>query len=384
MWDLFGIAWNALEMEDVGRFLADADDEPLLWEAKGDTLDPHHVRKTVCGFANSVEGGYLILGASKTAATGQWKLDGMDFKEEPRPWIQKIVRESGLRPVPVVDAHAWSTSKRRHVAVVRVDPIAVPPCVCRGTVYERVSGATMPVKEPIRLAELYERGRGAHMRGQTVADAAARRLIALPSHQKIDRPEFPQLALGLATVAYKPDISSRLFTETFVRSIRSVIATTLGADDTSGPPIVTQQALQIDAVPRSMMMDTAWIVRADWDGGVGVYYGWREDDLYHIESYLPQVLAKAWPAALELVAALPDRASDPETLGGYGPFYVTIMAAGGHFPANEGKEGRLADLRLVQRGPFFTDPGPANQLPGIERELRRSIGQWAYEPDEPR
>ena len=47
-------------------------------------------------------------------------------------------------------------------------------------------------------------------------------------------------------------------------------------------------------------------------------------------------------------------------LGGYGPFYATIMVAGGPFAANDGSEdqdiaARVKDLPIVQRGPFFKD-----------------------------
>jgi hypothetical protein len=62
---IFGAAWNNLGLDDLARFLGDAEPEPPLWEAKGVEANPGTVRKQVCGFANSHEGGYLIIGASQ-------------------------------------------------------------------------------------------------------------------------------------------------------------------------------------------------------------------------------------------------------------------------------------------------------------------------------
>jgi hypothetical protein len=68
---IFGVPWTELDLPDVEAFLEQADDEPLLWEAKGTQLDPNEVRRQVCGFANSHEGGFLILGASRAKGGGR-------------------------------------------------------------------------------------------------------------------------------------------------------------------------------------------------------------------------------------------------------------------------------------------------------------------------
>ncbi len=67
---IFGVPWNDPKLEHVEEFLADAGPEPLLWEAKGIKADKSEIRRQVCGFANSHEGGYLIIGANETA--GCW------------------------------------------------------------------------------------------------------------------------------------------------------------------------------------------------------------------------------------------------------------------------------------------------------------------------
>jgi hypothetical protein len=73
---IFGPSWAQLQLPDVEAFLQDAPSEPLEWEAKGD-FDPNSIRRQVCGFANSHNGGYLILGAQRRGDS--WTLDGVGF-----------------------------------------------------------------------------------------------------------------------------------------------------------------------------------------------------------------------------------------------------------------------------------------------------------------
>jgi Schlafen, AlbA_2 len=98
---IFGVPFDELALEHVRTFLAGAEDESILWEAKGGGERPHPrvVRKAVCGFANS-RGGYLILGADRPDDT--WSLSGIDFGsnvEEPRTWLDQVIRD-GMSPVP--------------------------------------------------------------------------------------------------------------------------------------------------------------------------------------------------------------------------------------------------------------------------------------------
>ena len=56
MLTIFGAPWAELSLEDVKGFLDQADDEPLLWEAKGTKLEKN-------------------------------EFDGVHFPDEPRTWI---------------------------------------------------------------------------------------------------------------------------------------------------------------------------------------------------------------------------------------------------------------------------------------------------------
>jgi hypothetical protein len=52
---IFGPPWGDLELASVATYLAGAEDDPLLWEAKA-TADDHAARKEVGAFGNSHDG----------------------------------------------------------------------------------------------------------------------------------------------------------------------------------------------------------------------------------------------------------------------------------------------------------------------------------------
>jgi predicted HTH transcriptional regulator len=183
---IFNATWPELTLNDVREFLREADDEALLWEAKGTKLDPGEVRRQVCAFADSHEGGYLILGATQAPADHEerWALDGVTFPGgEPPAWIANVIRdtERGVRPAPDFDVQAWQAAAG-HVAVVRVTPTSTPPCLANGTVFERVPGQTITVRDPQRLSDLFARGDKAHVDAQARADRAAAELHDAEAH----------------------------------------------------------------------------------------------------------------------------------------------------------------------------------------------------------
>ena len=212
---IFGVRWDDLGLADLGRFLADAEPEPLLWEAKGIEVRADEVRRQVCGFANSHEGGYLIIGATQ-ARDRSWSLDGVEFPDEPPTWIGNVVGNRGVNPYPDgLDTRTLPTSGGRHVAVVHVPPTPTPPCNAHGTVYERVSGRTISVREPLRLAQLFARGDQARTEAQSKADVAARWMLIEGRELRQYAPTNIQFGLGLAAAGYLANISARLFGEPF-------------------------------------------------------------------------------------------------------------------------------------------------------------------------
>ena len=64
-------------------FFAEAADEGLTWEAKGNAIRPEHVIEAASAFGNSLLGGYLVLGASQAKKGGPWTVDGWRFPAHP-------------------------------------------------------------------------------------------------------------------------------------------------------------------------------------------------------------------------------------------------------------------------------------------------------------
>lgn len=365
---VFGPAWADLELEHVEAFLEqDAEDEPLLWEAKGTKLDRHEIRKQVCGFANSHEGGYLILGAKRQGE--RWALDPLEFPEEPAPWINKLIRDGGVRPIPDIDTRPFPAGNGRHVAVVRVDRVASPPCNARGTVYERVSGETIPVRDPQRLADLFARGDQAHRVAEMTAFEAAKSAFYEAGKDSTYEETHVQFAVGLSCIGRANDIGARLFTSVLEERA------TAGARDlvASGPfsPMVDPQWGQTRLVARSQsggFADRAAIVMAKWDGSVAVYDRIATEYTV-VESLVDHRVSLAWEIARDLQGLL----------GGFGDSYLAllVMPAPIRAQATDSSSGQWV---RVTRGPTGIDPTRA-QLASIRRELERAAGARTYEPD---
>jgi len=377
---IFGAPWAELELEHIRQFLADAPPEPLLWEAKGVEANPHMVRKQVCGFANSHEGGYLVIGADQ-ANDGAWSLEGVPFRDEPPVWVSNIVgdRERGVRPYPDgLDTKAWTTEDGRQVAVVRVPPIATPPCISHGVVYERVSGKTIAVTEPLRLAELFARGDQARRAAEVKATAAAvdamKRGRSHPSHADT----HIQFGLGLAAAGYLPDISSRLFGVPFEQGVISSIQTVLTQDGLPTPggpsivPDVTQDARQFESRAGDPRLGHSWIIRATWNGSIGIYWVQGVTQT-RVESVVDGPVRTAWMAADEIL----------DMLAPQGSRHIAVVMAGAMFPPNPADQATWEQSHpehpLVGRGPI--DRGVNDTIiASIARELRRATGEMAYEP----
>lgn len=374
---IFGVPWSELTLERVASYLDDAEGEPLLWEAKGTRLDAHAVRKEVGAFGNSHDGGYLILGAEQDEA---WELTGCEFPTEPQVWVSQAIHD-GIRPVPPFDVRAFPVDER-HVAVVRVQPSSVPPCIVRGTVYERVPGAAIPVKAPERLAELFRRGDIAREQAESGARDGARWLMIDGVGRGSSIPGAGedglkvQAAVALAPTGMLPDVSSRLFTRPFEEALsEAVLALHAGPRlPTAAPPELSWSqdtlAVDLDAID---VARTHWRVQASWNGVIGIYYLIDVTEVV-IESLVERVIGAAWGAGVELL----------RRLAATGPMYVAVTAAGGPFPPNVPNIVAPLQDRFLElgRGPVALDEDPAAHLQRIQRELRRSLGEHAYEDDD--
>lgn len=389
---IFGPEWLDLTLDDVRAYLDAADDEPLLWEANGTSLDPREVRRQVCAFANNHDGGYLILGAHRPPATDdepepRWVLDGLQFPDEPRPWISNVVTDLavGVRPRPDFDVAPWD-APNGHVVVVRVTSTSTPPCMANGTVYERLPGKSQTVRDPLRLADLFARGDAAHRGAQARADETARTVLVdwlsgdagrfAPVWELVEPDEgddpaeaddetaFVRFAVGVAATGNPPDISSRLFRAAFMEEVWTALrdrptGIPAGFRRPPDPVTVAQDSLtwRHHAVG---MLDTLTVVRATWDGATACGVKLATEDA-NPDSLASARIGPAWQRADDLV----------RTLGGFGDVYVTVLVAGGRFPR------RVDDGYIViRRGPML--PGvDEDQVASIGRELLRAVGNLA-------
>jgi hypothetical protein len=370
---LFGRSLHDLSLHDIQGFLEDADSEPLLWEAKGTALDTHTVRKEVCGFANGRQTAFLILGAEKDGGT--WALSGVDFGGDPPAWISDVI-SAGLRPRPMIDVRSIEVSAGKHVAVVEVPPVAIAPCICRGTVYERVSGRTIAVKEPLRLADLYGRGDGARNQARRASADLAAELFRDPDLPGAGDP-WPRVAVAVAATGLPTDVGAVLFSRQYETDLEEVVKNSFARNRASTPEAYgptfqggfEQSNRFVDCVDmHGHTRPLYWHVRAIWNGAVGVYATWEIDSAFpeHVAEVLIQ---PAWSAVAALV----------EKLGAFGPTHTQILVDGKS--ALPGRDGSPMGVIGLERGPTEMTAS-SSEFASVYRELRRATGLPIYEGDE--
>ena len=337
--------------------------------------DRGEVRRQVCGFANSHDGGFLIIGADESG--GLWSLDGVEFPDEPPLWISSVVGDGGVTPYPDgLDTRSFRRADGRYVAVVRIPPIATPPCNAHGTVYERVSGRTISVREPLRLAALFERGDGARTRANDKAALAASTAMLRGVGHRDHGDEFIQFGLGVAAAGYEPDIASRLFSQSVEQDVWAVFEAVLRTDMLQPhPPILTEttQDSRILETERNHTLGDSWSLRISWDGAIGIWWT-KAITQTVIESIVDGPIRIAWTALEKMLGSL----------GAKDPHYSYLTIAGGRFPANPRElpqwGAERPKLPMVSRGPLaglVTD----DMLASVDRELQRALGEMAYEPE---
>jgi len=367
--DLFSVPFERLELSDLQGFLDGAEPEPLLWEAKGGRPNAHEIRKQCGGFANSERGGYLFLGVSE--GPDRWRLPGMEFDDgEPHRYVSSCLLE-GVRPMPNYDVRSFEVAPRTHVAIVQVEPLNAGPCIVRGTVYERVAGATVPVKDPVRLAALFARGRQAHDRahqgGQQSIDAVLNRFTRLDQEAEASDDEQQTLIVVLAVAPVTADkaLSSRLFRDSMRTRMHEVAESLLaGSSVPFGNRCWTEvqqdRRLAIAVSPHGS--EQTWVVAASWDGSVAIgvrSYSGVGSPKYVVDEFVRPAYRAAAALAGELVG---------DSFG-----YIDIRVG-------DTEDRRWANAVGVVRGPQDLREG-ALDLEGVYREFSRAVGNEAPEPE---
>jgi hypothetical protein len=391
-----GAPLHELTLEHLERFFSTADAEPVLWEAKGvERPRADSVRKHVSGLANRL-GGWFIVGARRQdeaialprRALG-WIVDGVDFRdEEPARWISDVL--GSLRPPPAYDVHVLVAGDARHVAIVEVEQIRVPPCVTpSGAIFERVAGETVPVREPLVLRDLMSRGEAALRAAESHAKDTATWLVALPprmprpARTPEPEPRTPTFALTLTAAGPPADIAQRPFRGSFSRWLVDVVNTRLQPEPTMmiAPswPQMRQDRLEVSIAG----LDRDWIVIAHREGAVSLIYFMNRTEgsietLVQISEENQDVafdrtgfrtrdgpLAHAWRTAGETI----------RELGCRGPASLAVRFD------EEMPRFRGAPSNFLIERPTAAGLPTVEEYQSVVRELRRSVGQHVEEPE---
>lgn len=305
----------------------------------------------------------------------------------------------GLRPVPRFKIKTWPRDGQKVAAVVQVEPVAEPPCMTpNGRVYERVTGETLPVEDPLLLDKLFRRGEEARSRVAQLAPRAADRALE-SSGWSFQR--SVGLGVGIAAVGRETDdVASRLFTEGTRGAMTEAVWEMLARLRPAGQPddVGRQQRQDSHAVAlhfeeqKTFGLNHAveattrstWLVQANWDGTVAASLTLSDGDVAQAPS--PEdIVAALWTAIVPLC----------DRLGAYGPSQLSVVLAVTqtsasvvrgqviHAPGRTPPEGSVyAELPEVTRIGRMVDLEPPNSavVASIGREIRRAAGNVEDEP----
>lgn len=351
--------------------LNESDLEPLHWEAKGGTESKkNEVAKQVCGFANSHDGGFLILGAdAKLGDAGGWEFGGQAFPDEPAVWISNILQHR-LRPLPRTDTNAIRLKNGRWLVVTHITPDPTPPCIANGVVYERIPGATISVRDPERLARLFAMGDLAKSAALENAHHAARDAILMaPGFDPARRiPTDAVIAsVGVATTGTLPDIGAKLFSENYGARLRDrARSLAMGFLGELSPARMSQTSV-VAGYHGHDDHDPQGVLRAHWNGATAVVTAVPGITSSSVDHLFGEHIHGAIAAAGELAA----------DLGGFGDAYLSVLIRAE--PVGVAPSEGFDHLRL-DRGPLTLAQLGA-PIESLSREAKRASGRTVFEPD---
>jgi hypothetical protein len=372
----FPAPWQELSAEVIRDFLASAGDEPLVWEAKGGGVEPKSktIVKALCGFANSEAGGCLVLGADPSPGGG-WDVKGVPIRStEPELWIRQIAG-AGLRPLPPLHVHAWPEGAG-HLLVIRAEPIAGVCLTSDGVAYQRVSGETIPVKDPSILAGLYRRGEVARAGAEKRARMLLESSFDAQPLGRIDHGAEVRVGLALAAMRTELEIGARLFSRSFEDALVRIAGSTVGVPASRpieaplGSSDVSMSADRVSFSRRTAALGghpESYAVVATWSGTLFAAWAMHGSDEQLIASAVSRRLAPLWSGAIEVL----------EQLGASGDVFVAILTAGDARGTTH--EDCVTTIRQpVCRWTTLRPPDEA-ELQSVQRELLRHRGKKTFE-----
>lgn len=366
----------ALTLEELQAFLDAELEEGLTWEAKGPReIRPPQVRKAISGFANAI-GGSLVIGAERQGDA--WRLPGIAFPGvEAKTWLSSVIRD--LAPPPRHTIKVLPTADEGMVvAVVAVEPIDVPPCMSGGSVYERVSGQTVPVTDPAVLRSLFARGEQARKSAMKRAHAAARaafwdplipheryRLVAGEEERLPGRKPF---GLALAPISWPDTCKADVFRQSFTNELERIARATQRMARSA--PAIEQTRSLVQVTMRGW--DDYWVVRVHVDGAASVGYGSELVPEYVSPGEAMIRLEDAWKLAADALTAI----------GATGDAWFALFLASTRRPP--GGRWTIAPSPTMDVGGVTPIGHPSEaSLARIRRELDREAGHTAFDPEAP-
>ena len=356
----FGATWDALSLDTMRKFFSEAGDEGLTWEAKGTAIRPGHVIQAASAFGNSLDGGYLVLGASQAKKGAPWTVDGYEFSGEPKTWVSSILMSDTVLPRPSFDVEAWPTDDQRHLTVVSIRPVAVPPVITNhGQVWERLSGLSKQVQDPAQMRELVRRGEQAMAEAKRVAEGGRHDFMAAPPQGR----RCP-IIVSMASPALIGDVSSVVFRRSAYQAALDVLNGSLAFPAISGlrqnrvGGNVDQGAFTI--FNAGFQSEAGYGIKVGRHGSVAVGQSAAivEDGLRAVADSADALL-RTWKAAADLILAY----------AGEVPIHAAVGLGSDKFGWTE-----MARWTRV--------PGPwEDDLAYLTREARRTLGVDEWEPE---
>jgi hypothetical protein len=372
---IFDKPLDQLTLDDVRAFLNEAGHEPLTWEVKGDEREGRWIRapqvlQAVCAFANSDRGGVLLIGGHKRRGPVGWDFPGLLAPHgEPGPILENWLRTGFVRP-PRTQVATWVEGE--HVAAaIAVWPTSDPPCVTRdGQVFQRTSGESVTVRDPVVLARLVDAGRGAWEGATARVDRATRRLLEYHD----DRPA--EMQAGQETPFYAPTIARAVSSTGLPENVGLLpfvdgTAQTLAAVADQLPHDPTFDSNQrwhwVDQDTHAWTVsrrERTWTVMVHREGTAGVAYGTRFSGPITDLGGEQGPICLMWSTAVDLLQRVFDAA-------GRGRMRLRVEGDAERFRGN--------NLIVVERAIELADPS-ATDVASVIRELQRAAGEKAMEP----